>query len=234
MRNICSENINFVDWETIPYAQAYQQQKELFEKALQNKAKGQIVENTVVFCEHPPVITLGKNGLLSNLLFPETVLKEKNVEWYRTDRGGDITYHGPGQIVCYPILDLETIGLGLKEYIYRLEEAIICTLAEYGIRGERVSGATGVWIDKDTAGRTRKIAAIGVRSSRYVTMHGFAFNVNTNLSYFRLIHPCGFTDKGVTSLAQELGHPIALEPVKIALKRALLRELFEINTTSKD
>ena len=221
MSGIFPVNMDFADWGIIHYAQAFQRQKELFEKALQNKAEGKAVENKLIFCEHPPVITLGKNGLWSNLLFSETQLKEKNVEWYRTDRGGDITYHGPGQIVGYPILDLETLGLGLKEYIHRLEEAIIRVLAEYGIRGERLSGATGVWIDRDKAGKTRKIAAIGVRSSRYITMHGFAFNVNTDLSYFQLIHPCGFTDKGVSSLEQELGHPAAIEPVKAALKRNL-------------
>jgi lipoyl(octanoyl) transferase len=227
MSGIHSENMDFADWGTIPYAQAFQQQKELFEKALQNKAEGKAAGNKVVFCEHPPVITLGKNGLLSNLLFSEVLLKEKHVELYRTDRGGDITYHGPGQIVCYPILDLETMGLGLKEYIHRLEEVIIRTLAEYGIRGERLSGATGVWIDRDKVGKTKKIAAIGVRSSRYVTMHGFAFNVNTDLSYFQLIHPCGFADKGVTSLEQELGRPAAVEPVKAALKRTLQETLWK-------
>ncbi|GHV20739.1 octanoyltransferase [Clostridia bacterium] len=207
-----------IDWGIIPYTQAYEQQKELFEVALQNKATHQAVENKFILCEHPHVITVGKHGLFSNLLFPEKTLKEKQVELYHTDRGGDITYHGPGQIVGYPILDLEALQLGLKEYIHRIEEVIIRTLAGYGIKGERLNGATGVWLDTGKPGKTRKIAAIGVRSSRYVTMHGFAFNVNTDLSYFKLINPCGFTDKGVTSLQQESGREMNMEEIKASLR----------------
>jgi lipoyl(octanoyl) transferase len=207
-----------IDWGLIPYAQAYEQQKELFEAALHHKATHQAVGNKFILCEHPHVITVGKHGLFSNLLFPEKMLKEKKVELYHVDRGGDITYHGPGQIVGYPILDLEAFHLGLKEYIHLIEEVIIRTIAGYGIKGERLDGATGVWLDTDKPGKTRKIAAIGVRSSRYVTMHGFAFNVNTDLSYFKLINPCGFTDKGVTSLQQELGREVDMEEVKAALR----------------
>ncbi|MDR1436939.1 MAG: lipoyl(octanoyl) transferase LipB, partial [Candidatus Symbiothrix sp.] len=161
---------DFTDWGLIPYAQAYEQQKALFETALQSKINGETVRNRVIFCEHPPVITMGRNGLLSNLLFPEETLREKNVELYPVNRGGDATYHGPGQIVCYPILDLESFSIGLKEYIYRLEEVIIRAIAGYGIAGERLKGAAGVWLDAGKPGKTRKIAAIGVRSSRYLTM----------------------------------------------------------------
>jgi lipoyl(octanoyl) transferase len=217
--------LDFIDWGIIAYEQAYRQQKELFETALRNKAENKAVQNKVILCEHPHVITIGKNGLSSNLLFPEKTLQEKKVELFRVDRGGDITYHGPGQVVGYPVLDLESFHLGLKEYIHRLEEVIIQTLAEYGIKGERLEKATGVWIDRDIPGKARKIAAIGVRSSRYITMHGFAFNINTDLSYFKLINPCGFTDKGTTSLQQESGREIDTEKLKISLCR-IFRQVF--------
>ena len=209
--------IERIDWGLIPYAQAYEQQKERFDAAIQQKSKQLPVHNAIIFCEHPHVITIGKHGLLSNLLFSEKILKEKQVELYPTDRGGDITYHGPGQIVGYPVLDLEAFSIGLKEYIHCMEETIIRTLAEYGIHGERLEGATGVWLDANCPEKARKIAAIGVRSSRYVTMHGFALNVNTDLSYFQLINPCGFTDKSVTSMQRELGTKIDLEKIKDTL-----------------
>jgi lipoyl(octanoyl) transferase len=221
--------MDFIDWGIISYEQAYRQQKELFETALRNKAENKAVQNKVILCEHPHVITIGKNGLSSNLLFPEKTLQEKKVELFRVDRGGEITYHGPGQIVGYPVLDLESFHLGLKEYIHRLEEVIIQTLAEYGIKGDRLEKATGVWIDKDIPGKTRKIAAIGVRSSRYITMHGFAFNINTDLSYFKLINPCGFTDKGTTSLKQESGQEIDQEKLKISLCR-IFGQVFSENS----
>ena len=140
--------------------------------------------------------------------------KAKDAAFYRIDRGGDITYHGPGQIVGYPIFDLEAINIGLKEYIYRLEEAIIRTVDEFGITASRLEGGTGVWLDPEIPGKARKICAIGVKASRFVTMHGFAFNVNTDLTYFNYINPCGFTDKGVTSLEKELGARQDFESVK--------------------
>jgi len=211
--------ISHIDWGLISYGVAYNRQKEFFETALQQKMLQQPIENRFIFCEHPHVITVGKHGLFSNLLFPETMLKDKGVELYQVDRGGDITYHGPGQIVGYPILDLESFRLGLKTYIHRLEEVIIRTISEYGLQSERLDGSTGVWLDTAHPGKARKIAAIGVRSSRYITMHGFALNVNTDLSYFRLINPCGFTDKGVTSLQQELGCKIDMEEVRESLRR---------------
>jgi lipoyl(octanoyl) transferase len=155
-------------------------------------------------------------------------LKAKDASFYRIDRGGDITYHGPGQIVGYPIFDLEVIKVGLREYIFRLEEAIIKTVNEFDIDASRLEGGTGVWIDPEIAGKARKICAIGVKASRYVTMHGFAFNVNTDLAYFNNINPCGFTDKGVTSLEKELGVKQDYESVKKKVKRNL-QEVFDLN-----
>lgn len=215
--------IQFIDWELIPYSQAYEQQKELFEAALQRKTEKKTAENIVIYCEHPHVITIGKNGLFSNLLFSESLLKEKGVELFHIDRGGDVTYHGPGQIVGYPIFDLESFNMGLKEYIHKMEDVIIQTIGEYGAVGERLDGATGVWIDKGIPGKTRKIAAIGVRSSRYITMHGFALNINTQLEYFNLINPCGFIDKGVTSLEKELNRKIDPEEIKNHLTKYFLK-----------
>jgi len=206
--------LEYVDWGLISYAEAYEKQKALFETAIEQKMAHEPVRNTLIFCEHPHVITLGKHGLDTNLLFPEEILKEKQVELFRVDRGGDITYHGPGQLVGYPILDLESLHIGLKEYIYRMEKAIIHLLAEYNIKGEHFAGATGVWMDTDHPGKTRKICAIGVRSSRYVTMHGFALNVSTDLDYFDFINPCGFKDKGVTSMEKELMRSIDMDEVK--------------------
>lgn len=195
------------DLGRIAYADALTRQTEAFEASLAAKSAGRSVENQLLFCEHLPVLTIGKSGKESNLLIPEALLREKGISFYHVSRGGDITYHGPGQITGYPIFDLECWRIGLKQYIHLLEEAIIRFLSLYGLRGERLDGATGVWIDPEVSGRARKICAIGVRSSRFVTMHGFALNVNTDLSYFSLINPCGFTDKGVTSLQAELGEP---------------------------
>jgi lipoyl(octanoyl) transferase len=206
--------MNILDWGLIPYDKAYRRQQMLFKKALKQKADGVPVYNRLILCEHPHVITLGQHAQASNLLIPPAVLEEKNVALYPVDRGGDITYHGPGQLVGYPILDLEAFHIGLKTYIHRLEEVIIQTIAPYGLQGERLENATGVWLDATTP---RKIAAIGVRSSRYVTMHGFALNINTDLNYFGWINPCGFTDKGVTSMERECGRTVDMEEVKRAL-----------------
>ena len=215
--------LEYIDWGLIPYAEAYEKQKALFEAAIERKMAHEPVRNTVIFCEHPHVITLGKHGSDANLLFSEAVLKEKQVELFRVDRGGDITYHGPGQLVGYPILDLESLHIGLKEYIYRMEEAIIRLLAEYAIQGEHLAGATGVWIEPESPGKARKICAIGVKSSRYITMHGFALNVSTDLNYFKLINPCGFKDKGVTSMEKELDRKIDMEEVKRRLFQSMSR-----------
>jgi len=175
----------------------------------------------LIFVEHPHVYTLGKSGSENNLLIDHIQLQTKDAKFYKTDRGGDITYHGPGQIVGYPIFDLEKIKISLRDYIYRLEEAIIMTVSQFGIVGSRLDGATGVWLDPGNKGKTRKICAIGVKASRYVTMHGFAFNVNTDLMYFNYINPCGFIDKGVTSLEKELGEKQDFEDVKLLVKNNL-------------
>jgi lipoyl(octanoyl) transferase len=177
--------------------------------------------NYLLFCEHPHVYTIGKSGSEGNLLVNEAFLKQKGAALFKIDRGGDITYHGPGQIVGYPILDLEAFRSGVKQYIFNMEEAIIRTLAEYNISAQRLDGATGVWLDTAISGKTRKICAIGVKVSRAVTMHGFAFNVNTDLQYYDFINPCGFTDKGVTSMEKELGEKVNFEEVKEKLKENL-------------
>jgi len=215
------------DWGLINYAEAYNRQKTLFDQAIAEKTAGKKVTNTFVLCEHPHVITLGKHGEFANLLFPESFLKEKQIEFFHTDRGGDVTYHGPGQIVGYPIFDLESFHIGLKDYIYGMEEAIIRLLNNYGIIGEHLKGASGVWIDTQIPRKARKICAIGVKSSRFVTMHGFALNVNTDLSYFQLINPCGFKDKGVTSMANELGKQVDIEEVKAALMEIFIKNPFQ-------
>jgi lipoyl(octanoyl) transferase len=170
-------------------------------------------DNFLLFVEHPHVYTLGKSGDENNLLLNYIQLQAKDATFFRTDRGGDITYHGPGQLVGYPIFDLENFGIGLRRYIFLMEEAIINSIAEYGLLGSRDEKATGVWLEVGTP-QARKICAIGVKSSRFVTMHGFALNVNTDLSYFQHINPCGFTDRGVTSLEKELGAKQDFEAVK--------------------
>ena len=210
--------LTFVDWGIIPYSEAFKKQKELFETAIRQKSEQKATQQTVVFCEHPHVITIGKNGSASNILFSENLLKEKQVELYPVDRGGDVTYHGPGQLVCYPIVDLEAFHIGLKTYIFLLEETVIQLLDQYTIKGERLPGAAGVWLEAGDPGKARKICAIGIRSSRYVTMHGFALNISTDLSYFGLINPCGFRDKGVTSIEKELNCKIDVEELKDRLK----------------
>jgi lipoyl(octanoyl) transferase len=172
----------------------------------------------LLFVEHPPVYTLGKSGKIENVLINEEMRSMKGIEFFRTNRGGDITFHGPGQIVGYPILDLEKFYTDIGKYLRNIEEVIILTLAEYGIKGDRSPGETGVWIDPAIKGMERKICAIGVRSSRWITMHGFALNVNTDLDYFNFIVPCGITDKQVTSLEEELGYSLDFEEVKEKVK----------------
>lgn len=216
----------FRDLGLIPYQQAWDYQENLMQQIisqkltlLKNQTINQFTDNYLLFVEHPHVFTLGKSGSEDNLLANYIQLQAKNAEFVHTNRGGDITYHGPGQIVGYPILNLDYFVKGIREYIEKLEESIILTLKEYGIDGERLDGATGVWIDTGVPGKTRKICAIGVRVSRGVSMHGFAFNVNTDLSYFNMINPCGFTDKQVTSLQKELGKEMDFESVKKVLRK---------------
>ena len=176
-------------------------------------------KNYLLFVEHPPVFTLGKSGNINNVLLSEERLNEIGIEFFRTNRGGDITFHGPQQIVGYPILDLEKFDTDIGHYLRNLEEVIILTLADYGIDAGRSKGETGVWIDPGTMGRERKICAIGVRCSRWITMHGFAFNVNTDLSYFNHIIPCGIQNKQVTSLQKELGREVDMQEAKEKVKK---------------
>ena len=220
-------DLTFIDWGLIPYSEAYKKQNELFEAAIRQKSEQKETQQTIIFCEHPHVITIGKHGSATNLLFPEKTLKEKQVELYPVDRGGDVTYHGPGQLVGYPIIDLEAFHIGLKMYIFRLEEIIIRLLDQYTLKGERLDKAAGVWLDAGDPPKARKICAIGVKSSRYVTMHGFALNVSTDLSYFGLINPCGFKDKGVTSLEKELNGKVDFEELKDRLKYIFRETLME-------
>lgn len=208
-------------WGTVPYAEAWERQTALFNDLVEAKQAGRPYQNRIVFVGHPHVYTLGRSGKEANMLLGEEQLKRIGATLYHIDRGGDITYHGPGQLVCYPILNLEDFGLGLKEYIRVLEEAVIRVCASYGIEAGRVAGATGVWLAAGTR-QERKICAMGVRSSHFVTMHGLALNVNTDLRYFSYIHPCGFVDKGVTSLQKELGREVAVEEVSARLQRELL------------
>ena len=201
------------DWNMIPYAGAWSRQTEWFDALVHAKQAGECYVNHIVLCEHPHVYTLGRSGKERNMLLGEEQLRRIGATLYHIDRGGDITYHGPGQLVCYPILNLEDFSLGLKEYVHLLEEAVIRVCASFGIAAGRLEKATGVWLEGDTP-RARKICAIGVRSSHFVTMHGLALNVNTDLRYFSYINPCGFIDKGVTSLQKELGHEVPMEEVK--------------------
>lgn len=218
------KNIERVDWNLIPYHEAWDRQEKWFNEVVDAKQNGTSYINRIIFCQHPHVYTLGKSGKEKNMLLSESQLKAINATLYHIDRGGDITYHGPGQIVCYPIINLEEFNLGLKQYVHLLEEAVIGVCRLYGIRPGRMEGATGVWLDGDTP-RARKICAIGVRSSHFVTMHGLAFNINTDLRYFSYINPCGFVDKGVTSLSKELGKAIDIAQVEEQLYKEMT-ELF--------
>ena len=206
--------INFVDWKKIAYSEALDRQTNLFNSKVAQKLNGEEnISQDFILCEHNNVYTLGKHGKDSNLLVNDEFLKQINAEVYHINRGGDITYHGPGQITGYPSLDLESMGLGIRDYIYTLEQMVINLMKDYDVECERLQGATGVWIDAHTK-KARKICAIGVKVSRGITMHGFAFNVNTDLNYFSYINPCGFVDKGVTSMQKELHQVVDIERIK--------------------
>jgi lipoyl(octanoyl) transferase len=221
------QTIHFKDLGSIRYADAFDYQLELFNQntaiKLKNRENGTTDQQSTIdyllFCEHPNVITLGKSGKDSNLLLDDEQLSKAGIEYYPTTRGGDITYHGPGQIVGYPIIDLEHYFTDAHRYMHYLEEMIIITLKEYGIEAGRLNGMTGVWLDPDKPHLARKICAMGVKISRWITMHGFALNVNTNLDYFNYIIPCGITGKAVTSLQKELHAEINIEDVKNRLKK---------------
>ncbi len=202
------------------YGECWQLQRTLFDGMLQSKADAEADAGILLLVEHPAVYTLGKSGHSENMLISEEYLKQLGAEFYHIDRGGDITFHGPGQIVGYPILDLEKVGIGLRTYIEALEEAVIRTIAHWGIKGSRIDGASGVWIVEENR-PARKICAIGVRSSRFITMHGFALNVSTDLRWFQNINPCGFSDKGVTSIERETADSVSLDEVKELLTNNL-------------
>ncbi len=219
-----NKKVQFIDLGYIDYKQCWDYQQNLFEKIIDQKIKNKKehsnleTQNFLIFCEHNHVYTIGKSGNQNNLLVNNKYLKSRGASFYKINRGGDITYHGPGQIVGYPILDLENFFTDISKYLRLLEEAVILTLNDYGLKGERSSGETGVWFDVGTS-EARKICALGVRTSRWVSMHGFAFNINSDLSYFDHIVPCGIIDKKVTSLEYELNKKLDIDKVKIKLKK---------------
>ena len=233
------ENVFFRDLGLIDYREAWTLQEKLFNEVVDRKLSNRLLEKDkqqqqqhfLLFCEHPHVFTLGRSGDEGNLIVSENELLKLQATFYRNNRGGDITYHGPGQIVGYPILDLDHFFTDIHKYLRFLEEAVIMTLKEYGIAAGRIAGSTGVWLDWDDDKRARKICAIGVRCSRWVTMHGFAFNVNTDLSYFNHIVPCGIRDKSVTSMEKELGRKMDMNEVKEKLKKNLC-EVFGMRLVS--
>ena len=227
-----NKNVFFEDLGIIDYKKAWEYQEFLFNDIIEKKMKNRKVQpsvttkNYLLFCEHSHVYTLGKSGKIKNLLIGDEHLKKRGIDFYKINRGGDITYHGPGQIVGYPILDLDNFFTDIHKYLRFLEEAVILTLKEYNLSGERSKGETGVWLDAGTL-KARKICAIGVKSSRWVTMHGFAVNVNCDLSYFSNIIPCGIIGKNVTSMKKELKKEIPLTEIKSKLKKHLIK-LFEM------
>jgi lipoyl(octanoyl) transferase len=224
MNSSINKKVNIIRLGNIDYQEAWDYQESLFKKTvdvkIDNRKKADLnldssTENFLILCEHPHVYTLGKSGSLDNLLLDSKGLKDHDATFYKINRGGDITYHGPGQIVCYPIIDLENFFTDIHKYLRLLEEAVILTLKEYDVDAGRIEGLTGVWVDyRPGDANPRKICAMGVKSSRWVTMHGLAFNINTDLSYFKHIIPCGIDDKAVTSLNKELGHDVLMEEVE--------------------
>jgi lipoyl(octanoyl) transferase len=227
---IKNKRTKFIDLGLIDYKKAWDYQEELFKQVVDLKIENRnnktelSTQNYLITCQHPHVFTLGKSGSVEHLLVNDDQLAAKEATFYKINRGGDITYHGPGQLVVYPILDLDNFFTDIHKYVRFLEEAVILTCQEYGIKAERISGLTGVWINE---GSPRKICAIGVKSSRWVTMHGLALNVNTDLSYFGNIVPCGIDDKAVTSMQQELGMEVDMIEVSNKLK-SHMGNLFEI------
>jgi lipoyl(octanoyl) transferase len=219
----------FKDLGVMDYQQAWDYQTELFNSILEVKSANRnlpaseqrFTNNYLLFCEHPHVYTLGKSGKESNLLIKKEGLQTIGATYYHINRGGDITYHGPGQLVGYPVIDLENFFTDIHQYMRLLEEAVIQTLREFGVESGRIAGLTGVWLDIDDEKKSRKICALGVKTSRWVTMHGFALNVNTDLSYFDKMIPCGIDDKAVTSLDKELGTPVDMNHVKDILKKKI-------------
>ena len=230
--------VELEDLGLIDYKQCWDYQTKLFDASVQLKIKNRkfpenrvSTKNHLIFCEHPHVYTLGKSGDLKNLLIDGQKRKEKNISFYKINRGGDITYHGPGQLVVYPILDLDYFFSDIHKYLRLLEESVILTLADYGVTGQRLDGFTGVWVDAEKE-TPRKICAIGVKCSRWVTMHGIGFNINSNLDYFKHIVPCGIEDKSVTSLQKETNQKIDMKELKLRFKKNF-KILFGINWVYK-
>ena len=227
--------VRFTDLGLIEYKKAWDIQQEHFDLISENKLKNRkkpleqqvTIENKLFFCEHPHVYTLGKHGDENNLLLNESELAKKEIGFYNINRGGDITYHGPGQIVAYPIFDLDTLFTDIGKFLRLLEEAVILTIAEYGIIGGRIDGLTGVWLDIDKPQKARKICALGMHISRWVTMHGLALNVNSDVNFYQHIVACGIQDKGVTSMQKELGYNVDIDEVKSKLLKHL-QQLFNI------
>lgn len=228
------QQIYFQDLGNMRYKDAWDYQEQLLQQNVAAKTRLRELEDAgqleltadrpdtchyLLFVEHPPVFTLGKSGNINNVLPSEEHLTKQGIDFFRINRGGDVTFHGPEQLVGYPILDLEKFYTDIGRYLRNIEEVIILTLADYGLKGERSPGETGVWLDPDKRGYERKICAIGVRTSRWITMHGFALNVNTNLNYFNMIVPCGIQGKQVTSLEKELGRKVDMEEVKERVKK---------------
>ena len=238
MNHLINKNISVTDLGTIDFKKAWDYQTALFEKVLvvkiENRSRGeaeqQITENFLLFCEHPHVYTLGKSGKENNLLIDQEKLSAVNANYYHINRGGDITYHGPGQLVGYLIIDLENFFTDIHKYMRFLEEAVIQTLKEFRLEAGRISGLTGVWIDVDK--NPRKICAMGVKTSRWITMHGLALNVDPDLAYFNHIVPCGIQDKAVTSLNKELGRDVEVKHVQEILQDKIM-SLFEMNLKVK-
>jgi len=246
------QKVIFRDLGNVEYKEAWDYQERLLQENTRRKSLVKSRESRVIhdselltlnseldtqhyllFVEHPPVYTLGKSGNIENVLMSEKQLEENGIQFFKTNRGGDITFHGDQQIVGYPILDLEKFYTDIGKYLRNLEEVIILTLADYGLKGARSAGETGVWLDPEIPGRERKICAMGVRTSRWITMHGFAFNVNTDLSYFNNIIPCGIQNKQVTSLQKELGREIDFEEAKERVKRNF-EKVFEVDLMSDE
>jgi lipoyl(octanoyl) transferase len=235
MNTLINKHVNFQDLGLIDYKQAWDYQEQLFTSTVELKTNNRSLSpeeqrptpNYLLFCQHPHVYTLGKSGKADHLLLEAAGLEERQATFYKINRGGDITYHGPGQLVGYPILDLDNFFTDIHKYMRLLEEAIIMTLADFGLDGGRINGLTGVWLDYAEQRNPRKICAMGVKTSRWVTMHGFALNVNPDLSYFGNIVPCGINDKAVTSMAAELGYDLKIEDVSAKLK-AHLADLFQM------
>jgi len=234
---LARETVHWATMGRLRYAEAWALQERLFALSVAAKLERRALNlssqqgnHYLLLGDHPEVFTLGRNGAEANLLISPEKLAAEGIDFFRINRGGDITFHGPGQLVGYPILDLGCLFTDIGRYLRLIEECVIRVLDQYGLKGERLPGATGVWLDPDNPFRARKICAIGIRASRWVTMHGFALNVNTDLDRFRLIVPCGITDKAVTSLKAELGHPVPFEEVRERWLE-VFSALFEVNLT---